>query len=146
MKYGKTPEVYAAIAYRSKGFLIRAGVDVVSIKPRYFSTTQVPAPTEDDPDAKKTVIDRKVSDRKTSILGYVYTQYAYKKFAVKAKTTFGEGGEHMNLMSGYAKVGVNDDGSWNYASMRNSSSWLSLSYGKKWQGVLFVGYVKNLGL
>ena len=146
MKYGKTPEVYAAIAYRSKGFLIRAGVDVVSIKPRYFSTTQVPAPTEDDPDAKKTVIDRKVSDRKTSVLGYVYTQYTYKKFAVKAKTTFGEGGEHMNLMSGYAKVGVNDDGSWNYASMRNSSSWLSLSYGKKWQGVLFVGYVKNLGL
>ena len=45
-----------------------------------------------------------------------------------------------------AKVGVNDDGSWNYASMRNSSSWLSMSYGKKWQGVLFLGYVKNLGL
>ena len=146
MKYGKTPELYAAVAYKAKGFLLRAGVDVVSIKPRYFSTAQVPDPTEDDPDAKKTVIDRKVSDRKTSVLGYVYTQYTYKKFAVKAKTTFGEGGEHMNLMSGYAKVGVNDDGSWNYASMRNSSSWLSLSYGKKWQGVLFVGYVKNLGL
>jgi hypothetical protein len=88
----------------------------------------------------------KVSDRKTSVLGYVYTQYSHKKFAVKAKTTFGQGGEHMNLMSGYAKVGENSDGSWNYASLRNSSSWLSLSYGKKWQGVLFLGYVKNLGL
>ena len=52
----------------------------------------------------------------------------------------------MNLMSGYAKVGENADGSWNYASMRNSSSWVSMSYGKKWQGVLFLGYVKNLGL
>ena len=52
----------------------------------------------------------------------------------------------MNLMSGYAKVGENEDGSWNYASLRNSSSWLSLIYGKKWQGVLFLGYVKNLGL
>ena len=52
----------------------------------------------------------------------------------------------MNLMSGYAKVGENEDGSWNYASMRNSSSWLSMTVGKKWQGVLFVGYVKNLGL
>jgi len=52
----------------------------------------------------------------------------------------------MNLMSGYAKVGENADGSWNYASLRNSSSWLSLTYGKKWQGVLFLGYVKNFGL
>ena len=40
----------------------------------------------------------------------------------------------------------NEDGSWNYASLRNSSSWLSMSYGKKWQGVLFLGYLKNLGL
>lgn len=133
MKYGMTPEMYAALAYKTNGFLLRAGVDVVSIKPRVLGKV-------DD----KVV---KVSDRKTSVLGYVYTQYSYKKFAVKAKTTFGEGGEHMNLMSGYAKIGEeNPDGSWNYASMRNSSSWLSMSYGKKWQGVLFLGYVKNLGL
>ncbi len=133
MKYGMTPEMYAAVAYKSNGFLLRGGVDVVSIKPRVLG--------EKDGNTVK------VSDRKTSVLGYVYTQYSYKKFAVKAKTTFGEGGEHMNLMSGYAKVGAdNADGSWNYASLRNSSSWLSMSYGKKWQGVLFLGYVKNLGL
>ena len=132
MKYGKTPEMYAAVAYKTKSFLIRGGVDVLSIKPRVFGELN------DNP--------VKVSDRKTSVLGYVYTQYSYKNFAVKAKTTFGEGGEHMNLMSGYAKVGENADGSWDYASLRNSSSWLSLSYGKKWQGVLFLGYVKNLGL
>ena len=132
MKYGMTPEVYAAVAFKSDGFLLRAGADMVSIKPRVLGNL----------DGKVV----KVSDRKTSVLGYVYTQYTYKKFAVKAKTTFGEGGEHMNLMSGYAKVGENEDGSWNYASMRNSSSWLSLSYGQKWQGVLFLGYVKNLGL
>lgn len=150
MKYGKTPEMYAAVAYKSKGFLLRAGVDVVSIKPRVFGTAMLTVPDElsSVSGATKQVESQvKVSDRKTSVLGYVYTQYSYKKFAVKAKTTFGEGGEHMNLMSGYAKVGENkEDGSWEYASMRNSSSWLSLSYGKKWQGVLFLGYVKNLGL
>lgn len=134
MKYGMTPEFYAALAYKTNGFLVRAGVDVVSIKPRVLGTSA----------EGKTV---KVSDRKTSVLGYVYAQYSYKKFAVKAKTTFGQGGEHMNLMSGYAKVEENlTDGSWEYASLRNSSSWLSLSYGKKWQGVLFLGYMKNLGL
>jgi hypothetical protein len=132
MKYGKTPEMYAALAYKTKGFLVRAGVDYLSIKPRVYGTV-----------GDRTV---KVSDRKNSVLGYVYTQYSYKNFAVKAKTTFGQGGEHMNLMSGYAKIGENPDGSWEYASLRNSSSWLSLSYGKKWQGVLFLGYLKNLGL
>ena len=132
MKYGMTLELYAAFAYKTKDFLFRIGADMVSIKPRVLGQVN-----------EKTV---KVSDRKTSLLGYAYAQYTHKSFAVKAKTTFGEGGEHMNLMSGYAKVGENADGSWEYASLRNSSSWLSLSYGKKWQGVLFLGYVKNLGL
>ena len=141
MKYGCTPEMYAAVAYKSKGFLVRVGADMVSIKPRVLGS--VAAPTTEDPSAVRTV---KVSDRKTSLLYYAYAQYSYKSFAIKAKTTYGEGGEHMNLMSGYAKVGENEDGSWNYASMRNSSSWLSMSIGKKWQGVLFLGYVKNLGL
>ena len=141
MKYGMTPEIYAAVAYKANGFLIRAGADLVSIKPRVYG--QIAAPTEEKPDAKLTV---KVSDRKTSLLYYIYTQYSYKNFSIKAKSTYGQGGEHMNLMSGYAKVGVNDDGSWEYASLRNSSSWVSMSVGKKWQGVLFLGYVKNLGL
>lgn len=137
MKYGKVPELYAAATYKNGGFLFRAGVDVLSIKPRVFCTTQV---------GDKTVIDHKVSDRKTSVLGYAYTQYNKDKFSLRAKSTFGQGGEHLNLMSGYAKVGENPDGSWEYASLRNSSSWLSMSYGKKWQGVLFLGYIKNLGL
>ena len=132
MKYGMTPEMYAAVAYKNKSFHVRVGADMVSIKPRVFGT--------------KDGATVKVSDRKTSLLYYAYAQYSHKKFAVKAKTTYGEGGEHMNLMSGYAKVSENPDGSWNYASMRNSSSWLSMSYGKKWQGVIFLGYVKNLGL
>ena len=133
MKYGMTPEIYAGLTYKTGGFLARAGADLVSIKPRVLGQTE----------SGSTV---RVSDRKTSLLGYVYAQYTYKNFAVKAKTTFGQGGEHMNLMSGYAKVAENVDGSWEYASLRNSSSWLSLTYGKKWQGVLFLGYVKNLGL
>ena len=88
MKYGKTPEAYAALGYKTKNFLVKAGVDVLSIKPRVFGTLN-----------DKVV---KVSDRKTSVLGYAYAQYSYKKFAVKAKTTWGESGEHLNLMSGYA--------------------------------------------
>ena len=136
MKYGKTPELYAAVAYKSKGFLFRAGADVLSIKPRVLGTKTL----------DNGAVNRfKVSDRHTSVLYYLYTQYAEGKFALKAKSTFGEGGEHLNLMSGYAKVGENPDGSWEYSALRSSSSWLSMSYGKTWQGVLFLGYVKTLG-
>ena len=131
MKYGMTPEMYAAVAYKNKGMLFRLGADILSIKPRALGMVDG--------------VKSKVSDRKTSMLYYAYAQYTYKKFALKAKSTWGESGEHMNLMSGYAKVGENSDGSWNYASLRSSSSWLSMTYGKKWQGVLFLGYVKTLG-
>ena len=132
MKYGMTPEVYAAVGVKGKNYLVRAGADLLSIKPRVFGQV-------DD-------VTVRVSDRKTSLLYYIYGQFSKGKFAIKAKSTYGEGGEHMNLMSGYAKVGENEDGSWNYASLRNSSSWVSMTYSKKWQAVLFLGYVKNFGL
>ena len=131
MKYGMTPEMYAAVAYKNKGMLVRLGADLLSIKPRVLGEVNG--------------VKTKVSDRKTSMLYYAYAQYTYKKFALKAKSTWGESGEHLNIMSGYAKVGDNPDGSWDYASLRSSSTWLSMIYGKKWQGVLLLGYMKALG-
>jgi hypothetical protein len=132
MKYGCTPEMYAGVSYRTKGFLAKAGVDLLSIKPRVYGQLDG--------------VTVKVSDRKTSLLYYIYSQYTKGKFGLKLKSTYGEGGEHMNLMSGYAKVGENADGSWEYSSLRSSSTWLSMIYGKKWQGVLMLGYTKTLGL
>ena len=138
MKYGMTPEVYAAVGVKGKNYLVRVGADLLSIKPRVLGQVE---------DEAGDLVTVRVSDRKTSLLYYIYGQYSKGKFALKAKSTYGQGGEHMNLMSGYAKVEENkEDGSWNYASLRNSSSWLSMTYGKKWQGVLFLGYVKNFGL
>ncbi|MGM9735586.1 MAG: hypothetical protein ACI3ZL_04170 [Candidatus Cryptobacteroides sp.] len=133
IKYGCTPEMYAGVTYKTNGFLARAGVDMVSIKPRITGT-----------DSQGVTV--KVKDRITTVSPFVYLQYSYKLFSVKAKTIYGSAGDHFNLMGGYAKVGENEDGSWEYAPTRNSSSWLSLSVGKKWQGVLFLGYVKNFGL
>lgn len=133
IKYGLTPEVYLGATYKHKGFLGRLGADILSIKPRNIGENAEG-------------IDVHVKDRKTSLLYYAYLQYNKGMFSFRAKTTYGEGGEHLSLMSGYAKVGELEDGTWKYASLRNSSSWVSFSYGKKWQGVLFAGYMKNLGL
>ena len=133
MKYGCTPEVYLGVTYKKDGFLGRIGADLLSIKPRNVGKNAEG-------------LDVHVKDRKTSLLYYAYAQYNKGMFSVRAKTTYGQGGEHMNLMSGYAVVDRTDPTNWKYASLRNSSTWVSLSYGKKLQGVLFAGYLKNFGL
>ena len=131
IKYSCVPELYAGVTFKSNGFLMRLGADVLSIKPRTKGEYAGHA--------------IKVSDRITTASLFAYAQYNKDLFSVKAKTTYGSAGEHMGLMSGYAKVGE-DDGHWRYSPLHSSSSWVSFSYGKKVQCVLLLGYMKNLGL
>ena len=127
IKYAGTPEVYVGLGYKANGFAAKAGVDVLSIKPRHNDGV------------------RKVSDRITTVSPFLYAEYSKGLFAVKAKTIFAQAGEHMNLNGGYGITSVTADGSYEYAPTRNSSSWVSFSYGKKAQFVLFGGYVRNFG-
>ena len=127
IKYAGTPEVYIGLGYKANGFAAKAGVDVLSIKPRHNDGV------------------RKVSDRITTVSPFLYAEYSKGLFAVKAKTIFAQAGEHMNLNGGYGVTSVTADGSYEYAPTRNSSSWVSFSYGKKAQFVLFGGYVRNFG-
>lgn len=137
IKYGCTPEMYAGLTFRTKnGFLMRAGANLLSIKPRNTGTVMV--------DGKPVTV--KVDDRITTVSPYLYLQYAHRSFQIKAKTLYGQAGEHMGLMSGYGISGHDaETGTDYYEPLRNSTSWVSLSLGKKVQGQLFVGYTKNLG-
>ncbi len=108
---------------------------ILSIKPRRYGTIQY--------EGKDMQV--KVSDRITTMSPYVYLQYKSKMFEVKAKTIFSHGGEHMNLMSGYGISEKCEDGHYEYTPFKTSSTWASMSYGKKWQATLMGGYIKNLG-
>ncbi len=130
IKYGCTPELYLGLNYRSGGLLARAGVDVLSIKPRRFDNSNGLV---------------KVSDRITTVSPYLYLQYAKDDLMLRAKTVYAQAGEHLNLNGGYGVSAINSDGSREYSPTRNSSSWVSVRYGKKLQGVLFAGYVRNYG-
>ncbi len=127
IKYGGIPELYLGLSYKQGGFTGRVGVDMLSIRPRHNDGT------------------RKVSDRITTVSPFIYLEYTKNLFSVKAKSIFAQAGEHMNLNGGYGISAVTSDGSWLYTPTRNSSTWVSLSYGKKLQGVLFGGYVRNFG-
>ena len=129
MKYSGIPEIFMGLSLKSGGFTGRVGVDMLSISPRHLDATGT----------------RKVSDRITTFSPYLYAEYTGDMFSVKAKTVFAQAGEHMNLNGGYGVSAVNPDGSWEYTPTRNSSSWISLRYGKKVQAVLFGGYVRNFG-
>ncbi len=144
--YSKTPEAYLGLSVHTNGFLLRAGADVLSIKPRQIGSVTVGGNT----------ISVSVKDRITTASPFLYVQYKKDEFSIKAKTIFSEAGEHMNLNSGYGVKAKNPDGSWEYTPLRVSSSWLSIVYGgkigaqedkhpQKLQGILFAGYIENLG-
>ncbi len=129
IKYGGVPEIFMGLNFKSGGFTGRVGVDMLSICPRHLDATGT----------------TKVNDRITTFSPYLAIDYTGNMFSVKAKTIFAQAGEHMNLNGGYGVSAMNADGSWEYTPTRNSSSWISLRYGKKVQAVLFAGYVRNFG-
>lgn len=148
MLYGKTPEAYLGLSVHDKGWLFRAGADVLSIKPRHQGTVADATLGKD--------VTVKVKDRITTASPFIYLQYKKGDFSFKAKSIFAESGEHMNMYGGYGIKAVNADGSYAYTPIRHSTTWISLVYGgkvgaqeekhpQKLQGILFGGYVHNFG-
>ena len=129
IKYGCTPEFYAGVTFKSNnGFLGRVGMDVLSIKPRWRDAN-----------------GSKVDDRLTTVNPYVYAQYAAGDFSVNAKVVYASAGEHFNMLSGYGVTDINSDGSWEYAPLHSTASYVSVKYGRKLQVQGMIGYMKNLG-
>lgn len=129
IKYGCTPEFYAGVTFKSNnGFTGRVGMDVLSIKPRWRNSA-----------------GDKVDDRITTVSPYVYAQYSKDAFAVNAKVVYASAGEHFNMLSGYGVTDVNSDGSWEYAPLHSTASYLSVKYGRKLQVQGMIGHMKNLG-
>ncbi len=127
------PEVFVGVHYRDAKVYAQLGADLQTICPRNFGT---------DPTTNATV---RVDETVTGITPTAYFQYLDGKFGLKCRTMLAQNTSHLNQLNGYAIVGTNADGSYNYAPMRASISYLNLSYGKKWKGNLFFGYMKNLG-
>ncbi|MBP5370799.1 MAG: hypothetical protein J6Y55_02620 [Bacteroidales bacterium] len=144
IKYSNIPEFYFGVNFKGdNGLLARVGVDLLSIKPRYKGEASM---LQNGDTVKYTAL---VDDRITTFSPFVYMQYKGDKFQFRAKSILAQAGEHMNLNGGYGVTaksnGLDEDGHWEYTPVRYSSSWVSMMYGKKWQGILFAGYAKNLG-
>lgn len=135
-KYG-LPEMYVGLSYKSSKFLGKAGLDIVNMRPY------------------RTIADWRVQDGEAPTIEvksllhafspFVFLQYTSGKFQLRAKSILAQGGEHMNLLSGYGVHSFNTDGTIEYTPMQDWASFVSFQYGKKFQVMGMLGYMKQLG-
>ena len=136
-KYG-LPELYMGLSYKAGGFLGRVGLDMTNIRP-YRTIADWRVADSSDP---KTI---EVKSLMTTFSPFIYAQYTKGLFQIKAKSILAQSGEHLNLLSGYGVHSFNADGTITYTPMQDWASFLSFSYGKKFQVMAMLGYMKQLG-
>ena len=135
-KYGM-PEFYLGIAYKNAKIVAKAGVDMVNIRPyRTIADWRVQ-------DGNAPTIE--VKSLMHSFSPFVFFQYTNGLFQLRAKSILAQGGEHMNLLSGYGVHSFNSDATIDYTPMQDWASFVSFQYGKKFQVMGMLGYMKQLG-
>lgn len=142
IKNSCVPEIYAGIDYKVKNWLIGAGIELLSMKPRTESKVEIIDPLTDE----KTSYIYKVNERITTLSYEAHLKYTYKNWFVAAKSVMGSNLTQASMLGGYGVKSVDKrTGEQKYVSILNSSSWLNATYGKKWKPGVFLGYTKNLG-
>ncbi len=131
-RQGAIPEFYAGVTYAGKGFLAGAGFDYLTIAPRIQS-----------------VVDDnvyKVAERLGSPSATAYARYSTGLLNVAAKTIYGKNLSEQTMLGGYGVSSVDPvDGRQTYTNFAHSTSWVNVTYGKKYVGGIFAGYSKSLG-
>lgn len=128
---GLWPEVFLGLNYKQGPWYAQLGVDVQRLCPRTHALVGG--------------VTKKVDESVTSFTPTLYAQYVEGPWSLKFRTLLAQNTSHLNQLVGYGVTAVNADGSWDYAPMRATISYLNLAYGKKVRCNLFLGYMKNLG-
>ena len=125
------PEAFLGLNFKNGAWYAQMGVNAQVLRPRTYANVGG--------------ITKKVDETVESFTPTLYAQYVNGMWSVKFRTLLAQNTSHLNQLCGYAVTGVNDDGSWNYAPIRNTISYLNMAFGKKFRANLFLGYMKNLG-
>lgn len=144
-RWSMWPEAYAAIKRVGEHFTFGVGVDYLSLKPRKTSTAirQVEAADGTMQEQRVTV---KVDDRVEGLSSEVFADYKRGLFNIKGKVVYGENTAHLTMISGFGATAFDKtSGSYEYAPLRSATSWINVTYGKKYMVGLFGGFSQNLG-
>ena len=133
IKNGCVPEIYVGVDYKSGGFMVGAGIEMLSMKPR----TQAKGQNDKI---------YKVDERITTLSYEAHAKYTNQDWFIGAKTVLGA---NLTQASGLGGFGIKSydqtTGEQEYTPIKVSSSWLNVVYGRKWKPGIFLGYAKNLG-
>lgn len=136
VKYGLIPELFAGVSFETGGFLAKVGADFLSIRPRW-RTTSIQASVYD--------VGTRTQDKISMVSPMAYLQFSSGKFKVNAKSVLAQGGDHLRLMGGYVLADMTDPLRFGYEPLVSSSSFVSFSYGSRFQLMCMAGYMKALG-
>ena len=149
------PELYFQAMYKNGGFLMGAGVDMLTLKPRQSYTMGTPVnptdlPTGKDSDGKPTYTYKCNEDPVVSISPTVFASYKKGDWGVKSRFTYAQNAAHLSMISGYGVTEVFENGEQEYGTLNSVSGWIDVTHKQQLKkGYLtwcwFVGYTKNLG-
>lgn len=144
-KYG-LPEFYAGFGYKGTHFAAKIGVDVVNTKPIGFVGYNNAKPETVVRGYTMDVREYKASGLLTAISPFVFLQYTNGLFQLRAKGVLAQSGEHFNILSGYGLKSIDDvNHKYTYTPMQDLVSFVSFQYGKKFQVLCMLGYMKQFG-
>ena len=160
--YAHVPEFVIGFDYKNdRGFTIGAGVDISTIRPRtqYETSYTVGVIKDTIWNADKSGYDRieerdstiktkrLVKELFTSASPMFFIDYKNKEntFHILFKSIYGQNVAHFNMYSGYGVSKINEDGTQEYKPLRSLTNFVDLSWGKKFRGNFFAGYMKNFG-
>ena len=149
-KYG-APEFYLGFTYKNAKFTGKLGVDMVNSKPVGFVgyNKNEDGVLNEDKLVRGYTLDKRIAKANgilTAVSPFVFVQYTNGKFQLRAKSILAQSGEHMNLLSGYGYATIDDvNYKYTYTPMQDWASFVSFQYGKKFQVMGMLGYMKQLG-
>ncbi len=124
-----TPELFLGLDFSTPSFRLGGGADWLTIASRTQSATSY-----------------KVNESLSSLSYFAYARYTTGLFSAAAKAVYGQNLSDLTTIGGYGVSAIDPaTGEQQYTNFNHLSSWLNLSYGKKYLVNVFGGYVKNLG-
>ena len=149
------PEMYLQAMYKNGNFMIGAGIDILTLKPRQSYTLTSPLNPTDvatgkDKNGNPTYTYKCYENLFASFSPTIFASYKKGNWGFKSRITYAQNAAHMSMISGYAVTKVKENGEQEYGTINSLGGWIDATYKQPLKkGYLtwcwFVGYTKNLG-
>ena len=131
------PELYFQAMYKKGDYMVGAGVDILTLKPRTEYT---------DADEVSNLSNELI----TSFSPTAFFSYKDGDWGVKGRVTYAQNASHLNMLSGYGVTEIKENGEVEYGSLSSVTGWVDVTYKQKLDKgtltyCLFAGYGRNLG-